>query len=489
MEARALVLQRFTLSRVLSADLWPRFKLVVTVAMAMAIGILIWIMAPPPPLSPQAMHFLATLCAAVILWIFDVFEDYIVALILLLSWRLFDIVPTNLALAGFSTGSWFFLVGALGMGAAVTISGLPRRLAFGILRRIPLHKFGSLTFFLSGAGLLITPLMPTGKVRATLMVPIARAVADAAGFKPGSNGSAVLALSAYIGFAQMSFLFLTGGAHNLVGWNLLPESAKADFGWSMWTLALLPAGILTFCLLLFVNRFYMPLTDEDRAEISSKDNEATFQGFGALKNSEWMSIAILAFVLLGWVGEPLHGVGETWVALAAMVAFLITGCLDKNSLLTKIDWGFLLFFGISYSLAPISSKLKVDQWLVGIMEPILVIFSHHTTTFLMAVVVLVYIVNLFLKKAPAVVLLMFALMPWAQKLGIHPGVLLITICLAIQGFVLPYQDGPYQLAYFNADQNSFTRKQGNILLVAKFFASLIAVAVSVPYWMMLGLVN
>lgn len=489
MEATAKALQRFELGRRLTADLLRQFKLVTTIVLSLSVGLMIWHMQPPSPLDTKAVHFLATLCVAVILWIFDVLEDYLVALILLLSWRLFDIIPTKLALSGFSTGSWFFLVGALGLGAAITISGLPRRLAFSVLRRIPLHQFGTLTFCLSAIGLLITPLMPTGKVRATLMVPIARAVSEEAGFKPRSNGSAVLALSAYIGFAQMSFLFLTGGAHNLVGWNLLSEAAKADFGWAMWTLASLPAGIFTLCFLLLVTRLAMPLTDDDRSWISSKASERKTEFVGPLSKAEWLSILVLAFTLFGWLGEPLHGIGETWVAIAALVVFMSTGCLDKNSLMTKIDWGFLLFFGISYSLAPISSELKVDLWLVKIMEPLLLSVSYNPLTFLMTVVVLVYIVNLFLKKAPAVVLLIFTLNPWAENLGVHPGVLLVTISLAIQGFFLPYQDGPYQLAYFSADKNSFSHKQGTTLLVAKFFASFIAIAISVPYWKLLGFIR
>jgi len=155
----------------------------------------------------------------------------------------------------------------------------------------------------------------------------------------------------------------------------------------------------------------------------------------------------------------------------------------------NIDWGFLLFFGVATSLGDICSQLKVDRWLMGMVEPILVASSFHPAVFLMVVVLLVYFVNLFLKKAPAVVLLTVALMPWARELGIHPGVLLLTLCLAIQGFVLPYQDGPYQLAYFSSERKAFSYQQGNKLLLAKFLSSFLAILISVPYWMFLGLIR
>lgn len=75
------------------------------------------------------MHFLAILATGVILWMLEIFDQYVVALMLLLSWIVFGIVPPEVALSGFSQSSWFFVLGVLGLGAAVTKTGLLYRLA------------------------------------------------------------------------------------------------------------------------------------------------------------------------------------------------------------------------------------------------------------------------------------------------------------------------------------------------------------------------
>jgi hypothetical protein len=50
-------------------------------------------------LHANGMHFLATMIVAVVIWFLDVFEDYLVGLMLLLSWVVLDIVPSKMALA------------------------------------------------------------------------------------------------------------------------------------------------------------------------------------------------------------------------------------------------------------------------------------------------------------------------------------------------------------------------------------------------------
>ena len=70
------------------------------------------------------MRFLATLTAAVALWSLNVFEDFVVALALLLAWIVAGVARPEVALSGFTKPSWFLFIGALGIGAGVTRSGL-----------------------------------------------------------------------------------------------------------------------------------------------------------------------------------------------------------------------------------------------------------------------------------------------------------------------------------------------------------------------------
>ncbi|NIO07339.1 MAG: hypothetical protein GTO40_04805, partial [Deltaproteobacteria bacterium] len=217
---------------------------------------------PSTPLDVNGMHFLATLAAAVLLWLFEVLDDYLVGLILLLSWLVMGVVPTEVALAGFSKSSWFFVVGALGIGAAVNNSGILNSLAIRLLRGIRVnHKLYKLIF--AASGWVMTPLVPEVKARTVLITPLTQAIGERIGFKPCSNGSASLTLSGYVGVSQLTFMFLTGSTYCLVGWSLLPESARGEFDWVTWAVAALPAGVVLFVFLYLSIHFFFPVDERD----------------------------------------------------------------------------------------------------------------------------------------------------------------------------------------------------------------------------------
>src|ERR1044071_3217822 len=123
------------------------FQKHIPVLFAFTLGWSIWHVSPVHPLTENGIHFLSTLVAAVILWAFEVLDEYIVALLLLVSWAVLHIVPPKIALAGFSESSWFFAVAALGIGAAVGKAALFDRLAIRFLRLIRPEDQTSCTFF------------------------------------------------------------------------------------------------------------------------------------------------------------------------------------------------------------------------------------------------------------------------------------------------------------------------------------------------------
>ena len=456
--------------------------------LALAVGWAVWQMPPAAPLDERGVRFLATLTAAVILWVFEVFDDYIVALMLLPIWFILGIAPADMAFAGFSKSSWFFVLAALGMGAAVTRSGLLYRVALQALRRFPPH-YRIYTSILSVSGLFFTPLLPSPRARMAIIAPISLSISDAIGFKPRSNGSAGLVLSAYMGFTQMAFMFLTGANFTLVGWNLLPEDAKSVFGWGTWVLAALPAGIFSLLALFIAIQVLFRPEQENQPKTLSKTLETQLEILGPLTRAEWLSLAVLAFAVAGWITKPMHGIGETWVAVAAFIIFLLSGVLDKKGLKNNIDWGLLLLVGVLLTLAVLVPALKLDRWLIMTLSPVLSLFSFHPLPFLFLVALVIYVLCFFLRRTAVVILVMLTLMPWARDIGIHPGVFLLSVAMSVDSWFLPYQSDSYQIAYYGTDEKAFSHAQARKLMVVKFFASLIAIAISIPYWKVLGFID
>jgi hypothetical protein len=59
----------------------------------------------------------------------------------------------------------------------------------------------------------------------------------------------------------------------------------------------------------------------------------------------------------------------------------------------------------------------------------------------------------------------------------------------VDEFIDTYQLDVYQIAYFGTGEQGFSHAQGRRFMVAKLAVSLLAIAVSVPWWRALGLVR
>jgi len=471
-----------------TAVLGPRRKEGLCVLGALTAGSLVWHMPPLDGMTEQGTHFLATMIVAVTLWVLDVFEEYIVGLMLLLAWVVLDIVPTEVALAGFAENSWFFTVGALGIAAAIGKTALLQRLSARLLRWIPIHCQKTYLFSLLSAGFLSGSLLPTGKARAAVAVPVSQAISDAAGFAPRSNGSAAISLAAFVGFSQMSFIFLTGGETCLIGWNFLPPAFKAEFGWLSWFLVALPAALCIVLFMLLAVQFLFPLSAHEKERLAAQAARPLTNS-GPLTRKEWIILTTLLLTVAGWLTTSLHGVNEAWVALAALVVFLLAGILDKKGFKNDLDWGLIMFFGVLNSMALVAEHAKVGTWFMSLSSPLLSHFAAKPLQFLLVVCLLVAAVRFFLRKTPTTALFAVGVLPLSNIAGIHPGVVLVTVIMAAECFLLGYQDGPYQIAYGGAGGNAFSHGQSRKVLAAKYLATLLAVAVSIPYWRFLGLIR
>ena len=455
---------------------------------ALAAGVVMWHLPPPAPLDAAGMHFLATLTAAVVLWSLNVFDDFVVALALLLAWIVGGIVRPEIALSGFTKSSWFLFVGALGLGAGVTRSGLLYRAALAMVRRVT-PSYPRYTAILVLAGLLATPALPSMISRMAVVAPVSWAIAESVGFAPRSPGAAGIVLAAFLGFSLLGFMFLTGSTGGLIGWNALPEAARAEFGWTVWAVAAAPAGLVTIGGLWLAIHLLFRLPPDGGVRVSRERFQAQLEILGAFTRREAFGLAVLLLALVGWITTPLHGVGEAWVALGALLLFVLGGVLDRNSLRAGVDLGFLLFLGVVSSLSGVASAVKADRWLITLVTPILDVAAFHAVSLLLAVALVTVAVRFVLNKFAATILLALALAPVGAQLGVHPGVVLLVILLNLDVWFFPYQLDVYQIAYFGTGEQGFSHAQGRRLMAAKLVVSLVAVAVSVPWWRAIGLIR
>ncbi len=169
-------------------------------------SLLLWVMQPFPGLTPAAMRMLATLLLAGAFWSTNMLPDYVVGLAAMTAWVVLGIVPPGVAVSGFTSETFFLIVGVLGIGASLQSSGLPFRIALYVLRAFPLSHRGQ-CFGLAVSGTVMAPAVPDVTSGVTMAGPVVQAVSDSLGYPRRSNASAGLAMAALLGFGQMSPFF------------------------------------------------------------------------------------------------------------------------------------------------------------------------------------------------------------------------------------------------------------------------------------------
>ena len=119
--------------------------------------------------------------------------------------------------------------------------GLLYRTGLLLVRRVP-HGMLQQAATLLLTGMALTPLIPSATGRASLVLPLARALAEALRIPDRSGASAVLGLAAWTGAGPLMFVALSGSGTCLLAWGLLPEASRTRVGWVQWLVAALPLG-------------------------------------------------------------------------------------------------------------------------------------------------------------------------------------------------------------------------------------------------------
>jgi hypothetical protein len=126
---------------------------------------------------------------------------------------------------------------------------------------------------------------------------------------------------------------------------------------------------------------------------------------------------------------------------------------------------------------------------MGFMASYLSSVALGPLAFLAVVSLAVYFIRFFLAKTPTVILIHSRIKFLGARVGGASRVLLITVLMANESWFLLYQNDAHQIAYYSTDGNAFSHAQARKLMAVRFAANFLALAVSVPYWRLLGFIR
>lgn len=446
----------------------------------------LWFVNPDIGLEAAATRQLGLLGMTLIFWMFRVFPEYGVALLFALAMILSGLAQPETVLGGFASTSWFMTLGVLGLGAAITGSGLFYRLSLQLVRVFPLRYYWQI-MALGLMGIVVMALIPQQSARTAITSQMLMNLSESLGYRNPSQASTGFFVASFLGLGQLGFLFLTGSTTSLIAWGLLPPEVRADFTWGYWFYAAsVPTLVVIAVVLSATMLLYKP---ESQARVSYKMVQTQLQILGPLSRNEWMTLAVLCLTLGGWLSVAYHGIDGAWIALMALCVLVNTGVLGWGMIKKGVDWEMLLYMGATLGIPALLTQAKIDRWLVDVFAPLILPFTATPALCFAVIILITFAVKLAFTSFLTVVTLTVALLPLAPDLGVNPWVMAMIILIGSEVWFFPFQVDWHTMAYATTDGKGFSYRLMYRINPVYALAYVLAAVVAIPWWRYLGLIG
>lgn len=279
------------------------------------------------------------------------------------------------ALAGFSDPTVWLTFGAFLFAIGYRRSGLGRRIALMLVRRLGRRTLG-LGYAIALADLALAPGTPSNTARSGgTIYPIVSQIPPLYGSTPGAGegriGSYVM-WTAFASTAVTSSMFITALVPNAAAVAMAHKATGVSVGWLQFALGFAPAGILLLLLVPALSYALLrPKVGDSSATVEWAHGE--LEAMGPVTRAEWTMAALVLLAIWLWVtgsqpylGLPWPGAGSlhpVTVVLVAASAMLLLGVITWDDLTGDREaWGVFLYFATVLTLADGLSRTGFIGW-------------------------------------------------------------------------------------------------------------------------------
>jgi di/tricarboxylate transporter len=270
----------------------------------------------PLGLGPTVAPVAGLVAGTITLFATGAVAEHLTALLFFAVAMVFSIAPSDLVFTGFASKAFWLVVSGLVIGLSINRTGLGARIARALARLFPKNYVGLLAGLIFVA-MAISFFMPSSMGRIVLLMPIALALADRYGLAQGTLGRSGVAL--VVGFACFNPPngILPATVPNMVYVGAVEKIYGVAPLYGEWMLLHFPLlGLGKAILIWLVGCFLFRQPVEIQAEIDQAS---------PLSLEEKRLACILAFALLGWSTDILHGISPAWIGLVAAILCLLPG--------------------------------------------------------------------------------------------------------------------------------------------------------------------
>lgn len=454
---------------------------VVSIVLGLAIALVI---KPTDALSAEALKVMGIFVWGVLNLIIALLPSYVTTITMGMLWFAVKAVPLGTVLSGFSSSTWWLIVGVMGIGSAVKNSGLLKRLSLYSLKFFKPTYTGQV-LALMVMGLIIAPLIPSTTAKCAIMGALALGISDELGLPKRGKGRFGLLMALWLGFCVSGNSFINASFQGYVVLGILPEATQATYTWMTWFIRLLPWTVVTFVAYYF---FIKSAYKEDNAKEISKEYIAEqFEAVGSMTKNEKITAAILAICLLMFVFEKTLGIGSVVTSCLAMCALTAFGVIGPKDFINGTLWPLIVFIGFALGFGSVFNAVGISNWLVSVLTPLTKGLSNP---YILVIVLcaITYIARIFVDQITCNTVIVAVLYPLAVEIGIDPWIAAMCVynCSVVFFPSYVHPNMLISIGSMGGEENIDTK---HLLSadIAFMVINLLAMLVSVPFWQMLGM--
>jgi solute carrier family 13 (sodium-dependent dicarboxylate transporter), member 2/3/5 len=438
--------------------------------LVLGLAVLLFVLFLPTPsgLSIAGQRMLAIFGFAVVVWVTDAL-DYAVSAVVIAALMAFllGISPSmtnpnvpigsvqglTIAVSGFGNTALTLVAAALFLAAAMTVTGLDRRIALLILSRVG-ARTSRIVIGAIVASTVMALLVPSATARAAAVIPIMMGIILAFGVDKKSRFAGLLMITTVQAVSIWNVGIKTAAAQNMVAIGFIQKLLGHDITWLSWLVAAAPFSIALSIGLYFIMMTMMPPEAKEIPGGQAAVAKSLSQ-LGPITAKESRLLAISLTLLCFWATEGvLHSFdSSTTTTIAVAILFLPgLGVMDWKTANPLIPWGTVILFGIGISLGTALLQTQAAQWLANIIVEGFGLNQLSTLAILAVMGAFLVIVHLGFASATALASSLIPIVIAVLQKVQTPGVNVLGMTLVLQfvvsfGFVLPVNSPQGMVAY------------------------------------------
>jgi len=479
-----------------------RIGLVAALAALLAV---VWM--PAAEGLPQAGQvMLGILAFAVIVWMTEAL-DYAVSAVVIGALMIFmlahspdaakpaaadmgTVAALNLALSGFASSAVALVAAACFIAAAMTATGLDRRIALLVLSKVD-ARTNHIVIGAMLVGFLLSFIVPSTTARVACLMPIMMGFILAFKVDKRSRFAALLVITAAQTASVWNVGIKTAAAQNMVAIGFVEKQFGTTITWTEWFIAGAPfSALLSVALYFIMTRMMKP----EMAEIAGGRVTIRRQldALGKMTGREWKLLALVLALLGFWSTEKvLHNFDTSSTTIAAIALMLLprVGVMDWKESQRGFPWGTVVLFAVGISVGTALLKTNAAGWLANLIVMHLGLQQASGFAILMLLSLFLVVIHLGFASATALASTMVPIIISVLMAVQTPGLNVVGMTMLLQfvvsfGFILPVNAPQNMIAYGTDtfEARDFVRTG----LVITLAAMLLLIVFALTYWPWLG---